>query len=703
MRIQHNIIALNTHRNLAFNNTQTSKALEKLSSGYKINRAGDDAAGLAISEKMRSQIRGLNMASKNAQDGISLIQTAEGALNEVHSMLQRMSELAVQASNDTNTDEDRQALQKEIAQIISEVDKVADTTEFNTMKLLDGTFANQNNNAGGGGTINNNNPIISIAHDKVDAEIKPQHEEKELPTAWEGVRTMLDKEIVPQAVQAILNTFKDTFGYLDGSKIGIGLDLVDNPSSTTLASVTMTARYDNAPIPDVDLGYTLRVNLAYVTWDDNGGITEASRRNLESTIVHEMMHAFMDESLTAGMFGRDQHFTPTQAFPEWFIEGTAQVAGGGSGYVETGLRIDGGTSVNKIKEVLSGQDNLKAGTNNSNYATGYLATMYLGYLASGGNSMDAKEIASGIDKIMNDVRGGKSLSQSIADNTGGKYTSIADFEARFAQDGATFTKQLMGEVGMGRGALVTGNLTEDDLLEDKEYLNQTLFELYEYHEEVWNLYPDGYNVMSGGQANQAGVAGPEHPSSNNTGTGGNNQGTQPTPPDGTTGTGGTQGGGTGTQPTPPGNTGNGGTQGGQGTQPTPTTPKGALTFHVGANGGQVVHLNIEAMSSASLGIDKVDLSTQQGANDAITIAHKAIDKVSAQRSQLGAIQNRLEHTINNLGTTSENLTSAESRIRDADMSKEMMKFTKNNILMQAAQSMLAQANSFPQSILSLLA
>ena len=145
MRVQHNIIALNTNRNLAFNNTQTSKALEKLSTGFKINRAGDDAAGLSISEKMRAQIRGLNRAAVNAQVGISLIQTAEGALNEVHAMLQRMGELAVQASNDTNTNEDRQALQKEIAQIISEVDKVADSTEFNTMKLLDGTFANQVN------------------------------------------------------------------------------------------------------------------------------------------------------------------------------------------------------------------------------------------------------------------------------------------------------------------------------------------------------------------------------------------------------------------------------------------------------------------------------------------------------------------------------------------------------------------------------
>ncbi|MGE7944139.1 flagellin [Lysinibacillus xylanilyticus] len=141
MRIQHNISALNTHRNLAFNNTQSSKNLEKLSSGYKINRAGDDAAGLAISEKMRGQIRGLDMATKNAQDSISLIQTAEGALNETHSILQRMRELAVQSANDTNVTSDRSDLQKEINALSQEITRISTDTEFNTQKLLNGSFS----------------------------------------------------------------------------------------------------------------------------------------------------------------------------------------------------------------------------------------------------------------------------------------------------------------------------------------------------------------------------------------------------------------------------------------------------------------------------------------------------------------------------------------------------------------------------------
>jgi len=142
MRINHNITALNAYRQLSINNTGVQKSLEKLSSGMRINRAGDDAAGLAISEKMRGQIRGLAMASKNAQDAISLIQTAEGALNETHAILQRMRELAVQAANDTNNDEDdRNALQQELEQLLAEIDRIANDTEFNTKKLLDGTLA----------------------------------------------------------------------------------------------------------------------------------------------------------------------------------------------------------------------------------------------------------------------------------------------------------------------------------------------------------------------------------------------------------------------------------------------------------------------------------------------------------------------------------------------------------------------------------
>lgn len=165
MIINNNIAALNTHRQLSFNNTNVGKNLEKLSSGFQINRAGDDAAGLAISEKMRAQIKGLDMAQKNAQDGISLIQTAEGALNETHSILQRMRELAVQSSNDTNMNEvDREAMQAELDALVAEIDDISGRTEFNTQKLIDGTFEDKKFHIGANATQN-----INVTIDNMDA------------------------------------------------------------------------------------------------------------------------------------------------------------------------------------------------------------------------------------------------------------------------------------------------------------------------------------------------------------------------------------------------------------------------------------------------------------------------------------------------------------------------------------------------------
>ncbi|MDD3239363.1 MAG: flagellin [Lachnospira sp.] len=160
MVVQHNLSAMNTNRQLSGTTNAQSKSTEKLSSGYKINRAGDDAAGLSISEKMRSQLKGLNKASANAQDGISLIQTAEGALNETHSILQRMNELDTQAANDTNTTTDRTALQAEVNQLVSEIDRIQKTTQFNTMNLLDGSFTGKNLQVG---ALSGQNISISIS------------------------------------------------------------------------------------------------------------------------------------------------------------------------------------------------------------------------------------------------------------------------------------------------------------------------------------------------------------------------------------------------------------------------------------------------------------------------------------------------------------------------------------------------------------
>ncbi|MBE2905763.1 flagellin N-terminal helical domain-containing protein [Anoxybacillus flavithermus] len=375
MRINHNIQALNAYRNLAVNQSNTAKNLEKLSSGLRINRAADDAAGLAISEKMRSQIRGLEVAERNALDAISLIQTAEGALSSVHSMLQRMRELAVQASNDTNTADDRAALDQEIQQLKTEITRVAMSTDFNKTALLDGTF---------------------------------------------------------------------------GTKVD------QNPSNTTVLSVTGVA--------NITTGGGLKAGTYTISWNGTDNVYELKSSN---------------------------------------------------------------TVIGKATDLA--------------------------------------------------VAGAGSITFKGWDSTNSKYTGVSLI---------TVTTN---------GAYKLNSLKDNVQITGKE-----------------------------------------------------------------------------------------------------------SNFQIGANEGQVVGLSISDMTTTGLGIDRVTVTDHASAQSAISVINEAIRKVSEERGKLGAYQNRLEHTINNLKTAHENLTSSESRIRDTDMAMEMTNFTKNNILNQAAQAMLAQSNQLPQGILQLL-
>lgn len=359
MIINHNITALNTHNKLSSASAAQSKSMEKLASGLRINKAGDDAAGLAISEKMRAQVRGLDMASKNSQDAISMIQTAEGALNETHDILQRVRELAVQSANDTNNNNDRAEIQKEVGQLLTEVDRIGNNTEFNTKKLLNG---------------------------------------------------------------------------------GLGGSVDQAPGNTTVLAVA--------------------------------GVASAS---------------------TTGA-----------------AAGTYTITSGAAGE----LTINDGTKT-----------------------------------------------------------------QTISNTAGAQTLNFSEF---------------------GIEIKTNSNYTADAAI--------------------------GNVVVTAGSAN----------------------------------------------------------------------------FQIGANEGQNINLSISDMRSAALGINTVDVSTKAGADTAITTVQTAIDSVSSERSKLGAYQNRLDHTINNLKTSSENLTAAESRVRDVDMAKEMMNQTKNSILAQAAQAMLAQSNQTPQGVLQLL-
>lgn len=662
MVITHNISALNTGRQLGVVQRRAEDSSFKLASGYRINKAADDAAGLSISETMREQIRGLDRASLNSTDGISLIQTAEGAMGEIHSILQRMGELSVQAANDTNTDDDRQTIQEEIELLKAEIDRIAEDTEFNTMKLLDGTFSDpeMTSNNISVSALNGVNKGQSFTMQELNSQkgMKIVYEDAtygvntvQTPTGpattpgYAPLKTALKNQIVPQAVQAIVNRYSTTFGYLRNSSIGIGLALENKSGSQVLASVTMGT---SSTAAGVNVMYKLTVNMASLKFDNvTGNLDPTSRDELEVTIIHEMTHAMMDETLTNGMLGHGG-----APFPMWFIEGMAQASAGGcfdgNDWVNGGLGITASTSTAQIANILNskasgpnGVNHLSAadsGSGIAQYGTGYLACMYLGYLASGSGSVNASKIASGLDKIMNEIKSGTSMQDAVKKYT--KYQTLSDFENNFGNDAAGFVHNLVTAVGSGSGGLVSGLTTSKGFLPDKN-LNVSLFELNTASEGVTNAYPSDHPVYAGGTKLGTGPAGPK-------------------------------GGG------------------------------GTLNIQIGANANQLMAIYIDSMSTGVLGVLGVNVTSFQDAQDAIESVHMAIDIVSHQRAKLGAYENRLNYAISNLDNSSENLQAAESKIRDLDVAEEMVQFSASQILLQSGQSMLAQANQNSNGILSLL-
>ncbi len=549
MIVQHNMSAMNANRMLGITNSSLAKSTEKLSSGYKINRAADDAAGLSISEKMRSQIRGLNKASDNAQDGISLIQTAEGALNESHSILQRMRELSVQASNGTETDDDREAVQKEISQLQDELTRISSTTEFNTMKLLDGSL--------GGGS--------SATGIKVDASVSNA------------------------ALQAsALKTTAATNGkYTSDRAISNADDL--NAGDTTSLTVNFLNEKGEQESITVNLKYKDATTL--VSEDGSREYTVAAGGK---ATVDEKTKAFLAELKQTSLA---DDFTMVGTAADGKIEFTAKTAG-----TETSRILS--TSESNIKAGVFTQTTAAPTTDTTAPADAYQSiTSGVGTYAGGATeNIDDKIFTVNGERFMYATAAGVAALKSKTDYSDVNFVQTAG--ATVAEDDA---KAMASLISAKTGINAEQNNADKTIVE---------------------LKPSASSSTAG---------------------------------------------------------------------------KG-MTLQIGANEGQTMSFSIDDMSAKSLGVDgnKVDLATQAGAQKATTTIDAAIKKVSAQRSKLGAVQNRLEHTIANLDTASENTQTSESRIRDTDMAEEMVAYSKNNILLQAGQSMLAQANQSNQGVLSLL-
>ena len=512
MRIQHNIAALNSYRNLTGNNSAVSKNLEKLSSGYRINRAGDDAAGLAISEKMRAQITGLNTAQKNAQDGVSLVQTAEGAMTEVHSMLNRMVELADQSANGTYADEvDRENLQKEISSLKEEIDRIADSTNFNGINLLDGSLAT--------GKLPTFTGLDGLAKTDIAA------------TGNKTELTMIGATITKD------KTYSMTFNYTDAN------------GAAKEKTITLTTKDGKALVDANGNEYTLKAT---------GQASE-----------EEMAKAFAG-ALSADSEIGDQ-FTVTA--DKGILSFTSKATGstGGSKVLSATTKFDAAES-NLTTKQKAGED----------------AKVEYDF-----STMPK-------DKVFT-VNGEK----FVFATAGEQFDSDVN-----VLETAAGTNPNNTEVGQ-MAAMIANKLGLSD-------------------EQVKD---DGAKITFSASA------------------------------------------------------GNGG-----------------LTLQIGDTADKFNQMTVSVgdMHAKALGISDVDISTQAGAKAAVDKIKSAINSVSSTRGDLGAIQNRLEHTINNLSVSAENMTAAESRIRDVDMANEMMAYTKNNILVQSSQAMLAQANQLPQGVLQLL-
>ncbi|WNR44696.1 flagellin N-terminal helical domain-containing protein [Paenibacillus roseipurpureus] len=565
MRINHNLAAANTHRQLTSNTAAASKSLEKLSSGLRINRAGDDAAGLAISEKMRAQIRGLDMASKNAQDGISLIQTAEGALNETHSILQRMRELADQSANGTNTTEDRKNIQDEVNQLKSEIDRIGNTTEFNTQKLLNGAL----NGAAGDSSVN----VSSAA------------------------------------------VFKGTKGNLTG----VSVSAVD--------ASTGNVKYDQTDALIVD---GKKIDVAwnkYLSADDKAVLEhDWSGTNMTSTESHKVRDIL-----------------------EKVINQAIDDSGTGAGHVN-------------ITDATAGTFKIESSTK----GTASKVELYLGDASASTNAKlsDGVTDAAGSKSVFDTFLGATAELVGAATQTDGDWQTVNATTA--AQ---TFTMTYNGQqMQVTMSAVAAGSSLDTLATAFQTRMNAEI--------TTWNTNAgksqgdEGFlediivKTTSDGRLTFQAPSGDLQLSEEENQTVLDDQGLSNASRE--------------------------------------AAGAGAISFQIGANKGQTIALGISDMRASALGISGVDVSSASGAAAAITSLDKAITSVSSERSKMGAVQNRLEHTINNLQTSSENLTAAESRIRDVDMAKEMMDFTKNNILSQAAQAMLAQANQQPQGVLQLL-
>ena len=731
MVVQHNLTAMNSNRMLGLTSKAQAKSTEKLSSGYKINRAADDAAGLAISEKMRKQIRGLTQASANAQDGISTVQTAEGALTEVHDMLQRMNELAVKASNGTMSESDRQSVQDEVNQLLTEIDRVSETTKFNEMYLLKGDEGTHSvdlkaHDAGLKGTLATEGSTgrFTAAELKDDEAVSIGGKTYTIGDTSGNLTSA--KGVEKALADAMKAGDEDDTITIDGKEYTASVENAANTEKAVKEILslgikgTSAAIKDTIKIEDADGNETTYTYLQTLKSEDmveklTVAATDGTLTAGDTITIGDKKYEYADTTKIKTTSDAENDFTKKQ---NALTKNTSKIKVDGVEYTCLAVATAAGSGDGAIwkssdgKVIWGEKLQLKEGDSYSTDGTAWTRVSDKitedGFYDADFNKLEVpKNLEEGtfvaVDRATDSTTPPTKGSYVVGDssirgfyNESGKLLTTDDVDGLVAA-GTKITFSNVTDVdGKVTDPTNTGTkltVTQDVALEVKslawkdgndELTRDMIKDLADGTKVDVSFTSKSYTVGTPGdkisreQAYE--LMAEELKAANSIGT-----------KDEITVT----------------NNGDGTFEFNLGTVETVN----ALNFnlHVGADADMTnkIGVKIDTMSTDFLGVK--DLNVVGKGNDggiaatyAVDAIEDAIKKVSEQRSALGAVQNRLEHTINNLDNVVENTTSAESAIRDTDMATEMVRYSNNNILAQAGQAMLAQANQSNQGVLSLL-
>ena len=612
MKINNNISAVISNKHLLRNEGYLSISMEKLSSGYKINHSGDDPSGMAISSKMRAQIRGLDTASQNSSDGMSVLETADGALNEVTDMIQRMRELSVQAANGTNSESDRKSIQDEIDQLVQEVDRVAETTEFNTKKLLDGSLDKRVYTDG----ISRVTLSDEVPAGKYDftIDVMPTQATLESAVTWNELATSLGQ------------AGEETYLNINGTGVTIqpGMNAED-----IYTLVRKTAELGEAEISDFNDGAGA-VEFYSISYGDEASLDIQMGQQLVDAlglVYDETRNRYDPETGTGGDTSYVTYWSGTNA-----VISLDKDSDFGKQATSTTLTKD--SSVSASRSIDGRRIRM---TDIGGFEIDFLIDEDVIAEKNAENSTQLSEnkeyrkqittLQNSNMNLQNENQKLKALSEDI--NTYGVsayYSRIlktldiseSDLEDSDTPENISKVQSLIDTKVASNEAAITQNNTDIEDYQAKIQANITTMSANAKELEI------------------------------------------------------------------------------------EVTDIGPMNLQIGANEGQQMSVRIDSTGAEKLYLDQVDVSTQRGATRALEQLDEALSAISNTRSTIGAYTNRLEHAVNSLNQTSENMNQAISRIQDADIAVEMTEYTKYNVLQQASTSALSQANELPQTALQLL-